>query len=34
MDNIIPENEMTEVEGRVYINPQTGLDTANAFIEN
>lgn len=34
MDNIIPENEMTEVEGRVYINPQTGIDTTNAFIEN
>lgn len=34
MDKIIPENEMTEVEGRVYINPQTGIDTTNAFIEN
>ena len=34
MATIIPENEMTEVEGRVYINPQTGVDTTNAFIEN
>lgn len=33
MDKIIPENEMTEVEGRVYINPQTGVDTTNTFIE-
>lgn len=34
MDKIIPENEFTEVEGRVYVNPQTGVDTTNAFIEN
>ena len=34
MATILPENEMTEVEGRVYINPQTGIDTTNAFIEN
>lgn len=34
MDNIIPENEFVEVEGRQYINPQTGLDESTQFIEN
>lgn len=34
MDNIIPENEFVEIEGRQYLNPQTGLDESNAFIEN
>lgn len=34
MDNIIPENEYTEVEGRLYSNPQVGIDETNTFIEN
>lgn len=34
MDNLLPENEYTEVEGRAYINPQTGIDETNTFIEN
>lgn len=34
MDNIIPGNEYKEVEGRVYSNPQIGLDETNTFIEN
>lgn len=34
MDNILPENEIVEIEGRQYLNPQTGLDESNAFIEN
>lgn len=34
MDNILPENEFVEIEGRQYLNPQTGLDESNAFIEN
>lgn len=34
MDNIIPTNEYTEVEGRVYANPQVSLDRSNAFIDN
>lgn len=34
MANLLPESESTEVEGRVYINPQTGVDEANTFIEN
>lgn len=34
MDNIIPTNEYTEVEGRVYPNPQTGIDETNTFIDN
>lgn len=34
MDNVLPENEFVEVEGRQYINPQTGLDESTQFIEN
>jgi hypothetical protein len=34
MDNILPDNEYQEIEGRQYLNPQTGLDESNAFIEN
>ena len=34
MDNIIPDNEFVEIEGRQYINPQTGLDESTQFIEN
>lgn len=34
MDNLLPENEFVEIEGRQYLNPQTGLDESNAFIEN
>lgn len=34
MDNVLPENEFVEIEGRQYLNPQTGLDGSNAFIEN
>ena len=34
MDNILPENEYTEVEGRVYTNPQVGIDETNTFIDN
>ena len=34
MDNILPENEYTEVEGRAYLNPQVGLDESNTFIDN
>lgn len=34
MESIIPTNEYTEVEGRVYANPQIGIDETNAFIDN
>ena len=34
MDNILPTNEYTEVEGRVYSNPQVGIDETNTFIDN
>lgn len=34
MDNVLPTNEFVEIEGRQYLNPQTGLDESNAFIEN
>ena len=34
MDNILPENEYTEVEGRLYSNPQIGIDESNTFIDN
>lgn len=34
MDNILPTNEFVEIEGRQYLNPQTGIDESNAFIEN
>lgn len=34
MDNILPENEYTEVDGRAYLNPQVALDESNTFIDN
>lgn len=34
MANLLPETELTEVEDRIYINPQTGVDETNTFIEN
>ena len=34
MDNIIPTNEYTEFENRVYGNPQVPLDRQNKFIDN
>ena len=34
MDNILPDNEYQEIEGRAYINPQVSLDESNAFIDN
>lgn len=34
MDNIIPTDEYTEVENRVYANPQTSLDRSRNFIQN
>lgn len=34
MESIIPTNEYTEVEGRVYTNPQVALDESNTFIDN
>lgn len=35
MDNVklLPENEVTEIEGRAYLNPQIGVDETNAFID-
>ena len=35
MDNVklLPENEVTEIEGRTYLNPQIGVDETNAFID-
>ena len=34
MDNILPNEEITEVEGRAYLNPQVGLDESTSFIDN
>lgn len=34
MDNILPSEEITEVEGRAYLNPQVGLDESTSFIDN
>lgn len=34
MDNILPENEYQEIEGRAYLNPQVSLDESNTFIDN
>lgn len=31
---MLPENEVTEVEGRYYLNPQIGLDESTSFIDN
>lgn len=35
MENVqlLPENEVKEVEGRYYINPQVGIDETNTFID-
>lgn len=33
MEQILPTNEVTEVEGQTYINPQTGIDETNTFID-
>lgn len=34
MDNILPDNEYQEIDGRAYINPQVSLDESNTFIDN
>lgn len=34
MDNLLPINEYTEVDGRAYLNPQVALDESNTFIDN
>lgn len=34
MESLIPTNEYTEVDGRVYANPQVGIDETNTFIDN
>lgn len=34
MEQYLPTDEFTEVEGRVYANPQARLDRTNAFIDN
>ena len=34
MEAILPTNEYTEVEGRVYANPQVAIDESNTFIDN
>lgn len=34
MESILPTNEYTEVDGRVYLNPQVALDESNTFIDN
>lgn len=34
MDTILDSDEFTEVDGRVYANPQASLDRSNAFIDN
>lgn len=34
MENILPTNEYTEVEGRYYSNPQVAIDETNTFIDN
>lgn len=35
MENVqlLPDNEVKEVEGRLYINPQVGIDETNTFID-
>ena len=33
MDNILPTEEFQEVEGRLYSNPQVGVDETNTFID-
>lgn len=34
MEYILPESEATEVESRLYTNPQVALDESNKFIDN
>lgn len=34
MNGILPTEEYTEVEGRVYLNPNLQVDETNRFIEN
>lgn len=34
MESILPENEYTEFEDRVYVNPQVSVDETNTFIDN
>ena len=34
MDNLLPENEYKEFEGRAYLNPQVMVDESNTFIDN
>ena len=34
MAQILPETEVTEVEGRTYINPQAALGESDTFIDN
>lgn len=31
--NLLPENEVTEFENRLYLNPQVGVDETNTFID-
>ncbi len=33
MDSILPSDQYTEVEGRLYANPQTGLEESSTFID-
>lgn len=33
MDNLLPENETVEVEGRRYLNPNLVIDETNTFID-
>ena len=33
MDSILPSDQYTEVEGRFYVNPQTGLEESSTFID-
>lgn len=34
MDTILKPEEVTEIDGRQYLNPQAGLDESNRFIDN
>lgn len=34
MAQILPETEVTEVEGRTYVNPQVALGESDTFIDN
>ena len=33
MDSILPSDQYTEVEDRLYVNPQTGLEESSTFID-